>query len=103
MLTAAPGAAVEKAKVGKEAQGEFESAWPGYCGAQETFSVGPVTGGGRLYPQTFVDTYSKGAFATLYDPKTSLPAAELRNEQVGPFFESPEIRLSRLRTARGPQ
>ena len=28
-------AALEKAKAEKETQGEFESGWPGYCGAQD--------------------------------------------------------------------
>ena len=37
MLTEAQLAALEKAKVEKEAQGEVESEWPGYCGAQATF------------------------------------------------------------------
>jgi hypothetical protein len=36
-LTEAQLAALEKAKVDKEAQGEFESECPGYCGAQDTF------------------------------------------------------------------
>jgi len=48
ILTEAQLAALEKAKVEKEAHGEFESAWPGYCGAQGTFYVGTVKGGGRL-------------------------------------------------------
>ncbi|HUH21892.1 MAG TPA: hypothetical protein VLZ09_08490, partial [Gaiellaceae bacterium] len=33
-------AALEKAKADKEAHGEFDSACPGYCGAQDTFYVG---------------------------------------------------------------
>ena len=56
ILTEAQLAAVEKAKVEKEAPGEFESAWPGYWGAQATFYVGTVKGVGRLYQQTFIET-----------------------------------------------
>jgi transposase len=37
ILTEAQLAALEKAKVEKEAHGEFESECPGYCGAQDTF------------------------------------------------------------------
>jgi hypothetical protein len=40
ILTEAHLAALEKAEVDKEAHGEVESECPGYCGAQDTFSVG---------------------------------------------------------------
>jgi hypothetical protein len=48
LLTEAQLAALEKAKVEKEAQGECESECPGYCGAQATFSVGTLKGVGRI-------------------------------------------------------
>ena len=70
-------AALEKAKADKEAHGEFESECPGYCGAQDTFYVGHMKGVGRIYQQTFIDTYSKVALAKLYDRKTPLTAADL--------------------------
>ena len=41
-------AALEKAKADKEAHGEFDSACPGYCGAQDTFYVGTLKGVGRI-------------------------------------------------------
>src|SRR5438552_14925143 len=63
MLTAAQLAALEKAKVEKEAHGEFESECPGSCGAQDTCSVGTLKGVGRIYQQTFIETYSKVACA----------------------------------------
>jgi hypothetical protein len=62
-----PGA--EKAKTEKEAHGEFESEHPGYCGAQDTFYVGNLKGVGRVYQQTFIDTYAKVGFAKLYDAR----------------------------------
>ena len=31
---------------------------PGYCGAQDTFYVGNLKGVGRVYQQTFIDTYA---------------------------------------------
>lgn len=67
VLTEAQGVALEKAKADKEAYGEFESECPGYCGAQDTFYVGTLKGVGRVYQQTFIDTYSKVGFAKLYD------------------------------------
>jgi transposase InsO family protein len=103
ILTEAQLAALEKAKVEKEAHGEFESECPGYCGAQDTFYVGTLKGVGRIYQQTFIDTYSKVAFAKLYDRKTSLTAAELLNDQVVPFFDAHEVPLSRVLTDRGTE
>ena len=61
VLTEAQLVALEKAKTEKEAHGEFESEHPGYCGAQDTFYVGNLKGVGRVYQQTFIDTYSKVA------------------------------------------
>ncbi len=61
MLTEAQVAALEKAKLDKEAHGEFESECPGYCVAQDTFYVGTLKGVGRVYQQTVIDTYSKVA------------------------------------------
>ena len=95
--------ALEKAQVEKEAHGEFESECPGYCGAQDTFYVGMLKGVGRIYQQTFVDTYSKVTFAKLYEHQTSLTAAELLNNQVVPFFEEHEVPLSRILTDRGTE
>ena len=103
ILTEAQLAALEKAKVAKEAPGELESECPGYCGAQDTFYVGTLKGVGRIYQPTFVDTCSKVAFAKLYDRKTSLTAAELLNDQVVPFFDSREVPLHRILTDRGTE
>ena len=74
VLTESQLAALEKAKSEKEAHGEFESECPGYCGAQDTFYVGNMKGVGRIYQQTFIDTYAKVAFAKLYDRKTPITA-----------------------------
>ena len=103
ILTEAQVVALEKAKQDKEAHGEFESECPGYCGAQDTFYVGTLKGVGRIYQQTFIDTYSKVAFAKLYDRKTPLTAADLLNDRVVPFFEAHEVRLSRVLTDRGTE
>jgi transposase InsO family protein len=103
ILTEAQVIALEKAKTEKEAHGEFESECPGYCGAQDTFYVGNMKGVGRIYQQTFVDTYSKLAFAKLYDRKTPITAADLLNDRVVPFFDEKEVRLSRVLTDRGTE
>ena len=70
----------------RQAHGEFESEHPGYCGAQDTFYVGNLKGVGRVYQQTFIDTYAKVAFAKLYDRKTPITAADLLNDRVISFF-----------------
>jgi hypothetical protein len=70
ILTEAPVTALEKATADKEAHEEFESECPGYCGAQDTFYVGTLTGVGRIYQQTCIETYSKVGFAKRYDRKT---------------------------------
>jgi hypothetical protein len=103
VLTEAQVAALEKAKTDKEAHGEFESECPGYCGAQDTFYVGTLKGVGRIYQQTFVDTYSKLAFAKLYDRKTPLVAADLLNDRVIPFFDEHAVALQRVLTDRGTE
>ena len=96
-------AALEKAKAEKEAHGAFESEQPGYCAAQDTFYVGVMKGVGRIYQQTFIDTYSKVGFAKLYDRKTPICAAELLNDRVIPFFDEHEVPLLRILTDRGTE
>jgi len=96
-------AALEKAKAEKETHGEFESECPGYCGAQDTFYVGTLKGVGRIYQQTFIDTYSKVVLAKLYDRKTPLTAADLLNDRVLPFFEQHEVSVLRMLTDRGTE
>jgi transposase InsO family protein len=103
VLTEAQVAALEKAKLDKEAHGEFESECPGYCVAQDTFYVGTLKGVGRVYQQTAIDTYAKVAFAKLYDRKTPLTAADLMNDRVVPFFEEHEIAVNRVLTDRGTE
>jgi transposase InsO family protein len=103
VLTESQLAALEKARTEKEAHGEFESECPGYCGAQDTFYVGTMKGVGRIYPQTFIDTYAKVAFAKLYDRKTPLTAADLLNDRVVPFYDQHEVKLCRVLTDRGTE
>ena len=103
VLTESQVAALEKAKSEKEAHGEFESECPGYCGAQDTFYVGNMKRVGRIYQQTFIDSYAKVAFAKLYDRKTPITAADLLNNRVVPFYDAKEVRLCRALTDRGTE
>lgn len=72
VLTDAQVAALEKKQDDDVACGEIETVHPGYLGSQDTFYVGTIKGVGRIYQQTFVDTYSKGAMAKLYTTKTPI-------------------------------
>ncbi|MDE3051553.1 MAG: transposase family protein, partial [Nitrospirota bacterium] len=62
-----------------------------------------LKGVGRIYQQTFIDTYSKVGFAKLYDRKTPVTAADLLNDRVLPFFEAQGIPLNRVLTDRGTE
>ena len=95
--------ALEKAKEEKQAAGEIESEHPGYLIAQDTFYVGNMKGVGRIYQQTVIDTYSKVAFAKLYDRKNALVAADMLNDRVIPFFDCKEIPVLRVLTDRGSE
>jgi transposase InsO family protein len=103
VLTEAQLQALEKKRDDEQAHGEFESEHPGYCGAQDTFYVGHLKGVGRIYQQTFIDTYSKVVQAKLYDTKTPLTAADLLNDRVVAFFEAHDISLLRVLTDRGTE
>ncbi len=92
---------LERAKEKREAEGQIETEHPGYLGSQDTYYVGTIKGIGRIYQQTFIDTYSRVAFVKLYTTKTALTAADLLNDRVLPFFEQQDISLLRILTDRG--
>jgi transposase InsO family protein len=103
ILTEAQVVALEKAREEKQALGEIETHHPGYLGAQDTYYVGSIKGVGRIYQQTFIDTYTKVAFAKVYDRKNALVAADMLNDKVLPFFEEHQIPLLRILTDRGTE
>lgn len=103
ILTEAQMVALERKKEKQEALGEIETEHPGYLGAQDTYYVGNIKGVGRIYQQTFIDTYSKVAFAKLYDRKNALVAADMLNDKVLPFFQEQQIPLLRILTDRGTE
>lgn len=103
VLTEAQVAALEKKQDDDVSHGEIETAHPGYLGSQDTFYVGTIKGVGRIYQQTFVDTYSKWAAAKLYTTKTPITAADLLNDRVLPFLEEQDMGLIRVLTDRGTE
>ena len=103
VLTESQVQALERKKEEQEAHGEIETEHPGYLGSQDTFYVGTLKGVGRVYQQTFVDTYSKVAHAKLYTNKTPITAADILNERVLPFYEEHGFSMLRILTDRGTE
>lgn len=103
ILTEAQLAALERKKDDDVACGEIETSHPGYLGSQDTFYVGTLKGVGRVYQQTFVDTYSKVAHCKLYTMKTPITSADLLNDRVLPFFEEHGMNVIRMLTDRGTE
>ncbi|MCC8996630.1 MAG: IS481 family transposase [Nitrosomonas sp.] len=95
--------ALEKAREEKQAHGEIETEHPGYLGSQDTYYVGNIKGVGRIYQQTFIDTYCKVALVKLYDRKHAITAADMLNDRVLPFYEEQGIPLLRILTDRGSE
>jgi len=103
VLTEVQVAALERKKEEQQSMGEIETYHPGYLGAQDTYYVGYIKGVGKIYQQTFIDTYTKVAAAKLYDRKNALVAADMLNDKVLPLYEQYDIKLLRILTDRGTE
>lgn len=103
ILTESQVQALERKRHDDEACGEIETQHPGYLGSQDTFYVGTFKGVGRVYQQTYVDTYAKVAQCKLYTTKTPITAADLLNDRVLPFYASHELPVLRILTDRGTE
>jgi transposase InsO family protein len=103
LLTEEQLVALERLKEKREADGEIETEHPGYLGSQDTYYVGTIKGIGRIYQQTFVDTYSRVAMAKLYTDKSAITAADMLNDKVLPWFTEHNIPLLRILTDRGTE
>lgn len=58
---------------------------------------------GKIFQQTFIDTYTRVAFAKVYDRKNALVAADMLNDKVLPFYQSQDVQLLRILTDRGTE
>lgn len=103
ILTESQVQALERKKLDDEACGEVDTAHPGYLGSQDTFYIGTFKGVGRVYQQTYVDTYCKVAHCKLYTTKTPITAADILNDRVLPFYASQELPVLRILTDRGTE
>ena len=95
--------ALERAQEEKHAHGEIESEHPGNLGSQDTYYVGNIKGAGRIYQQTFIDTYCKVAHVKLYDHKHAITAADMLNDKVLPWYEGQAVPLLRILTDTGSE
>jgi len=103
VLTESQVVALESQRASDALHGEIETEHPGYLGSQDTYYVGAIKGIGRIYQQTFVDTYSKVAVCKLYTTKTPITAADLLNDRVLPLLEDEGVGLLRVLTDRGTE
>jgi transposase InsO family protein len=103
ILTDAQVAALERKKEEEQSKGEIETHHPGYLGAQDTYYVGYIKGVGKIYQQTFIDTYTRVAFAKVYDRKNALVASDMLNDKVLPFYQEQNVDLLRVLTDRGTE
>ena len=81
----------------------MQTLFPGYLGSQDTYFMGTIKGIGKIYQQTYIDTYAKIAICKLYDRKNALVAADLLNDRVIPFYDLNNVRLLRILTDRGSE
>jgi transposase InsO family protein len=95
--------AMERKQERREAFGEIEPEPAGYLGSRDTYYVGNIKGVGRIYQQTFIDTYSRVAFAKLYETKHAITAADILNDRVLSFFEEYQIPIAPHITDRGTE
>lgn len=80
----------------------IETAHPSYLGCQDTSYVGNLEGIGRLYQQTFIDSYSKVVHCKLYTTKTPI-TEDLLNDKVLSFYKAHNLPMLRIFTDRGTQ
>ena len=103
VLTESQLRALESKKNNQEAHGEIETAHPGYLGCQDTYYVGNFKGIGKVYGQTYIDSYSRVADAKLYTEKTAITSADMLNDRILPWYEEQEIPILRIITDRGTE
>ena len=103
VLTEAQLQVLEKRKNDKEARGEIETEHPGYLGSQDVYYVGTFKGIGRVYTQTYIDTYTRVADAKLYMDKSAITSADMLNDRILPWYAEQEIPVLRILTDRGTE
>ena len=58
---------------------------------------------GRIYQQTFIDSYCKTAIVKLYERKHTITAPDMLNEQVLAWYEKHGVPLLPILSERGSE
>lgn len=69
--------------------------------AVDTFYVGQLKGVGKVYLQTVIDCFSRYAWGRLYTSKLPITAIHVLNNDVLPFFEKHNARISTILSDNG--
>jgi len=69
--------------------------------AVDTFFVGVLKGVGRIYLQSVIDCHSRYAWGRLYTSKLPVTAVHVLNEDVLPFFEQHETKITTVLSDNG--
>jgi len=69
--------------------------------AVDTFFVGVLKGVGRVYLQSVIDCYSRYAWGRLYTSKLPVTAVHVLNEDVLPFFDQHDARITTVLSDNG--
>ncbi|MBD3898195.1 IS481 family transposase [Halomonas sp. ML-15] len=69
--------------------------------AVDTFFVGTLKGVGKVYLQSVIDCFSRYAWGRLYTNKLPVTAVHVLNNDVLPFFESHNARISTVLSDNG--
>ena len=83
--------------------GEIETEHPGYLGAQYVYYVGTFKDIGKIYTQTYIDTYSRIADVKLYTEKTAISSADMLNDRILPWYEKEGTPVLRILTDKGSE
>lgn len=79
----------------------IETKHPGDLVAVDTFLVGTLKGVGRVYLQSVIDCHSRYAWGRLYTTKLPVTAVHALNNDVLPFFESHNARITTILSDNG--
>lgn len=69
--------------------------------AVDTFFVGTLKGVGKVYLQSVIDCYSRYSWGRLYTSKLPVTAVHVLNEDVLPFFEEHDARITTILSDNG--
>ena len=94
---------MEKQKSKRESYGEIESEHPGFLRCQDMYYVGTFKTIGKVYTQTYIDSYCRVADVKLYREKTPITSADMLNDKVLPFYFKEEIPIMKILTDRGTE